>query len=195
MDYSTLQSRILAQIGRAPAAICYELVTADINATLRLREMETTSTVTEAASVSLPSGFLEMISVYRDTDPRIALRPTTTTGINTVHNTSGTPTTYAIVDGALLLNPSPDGSESLVLRYYTRQADLSAGSDTNDILTNYPGIYYYGVLAHHSVLIRDEKGAAMYTGAYEQQKRMARASDANARHSGAPIVPTVRSTP
>lgn len=194
MDYTTLQSRILAQIGRAPETVCYELVTADINATLRLREMEATTTVTEAASVSLPAGFLEMISVYRDTDPRVALKPTTTTGINTIHDTSGIPTSYAIVDGAILLNPAPNGSEDLVLRYYTRVADLSSVS-SNDILTNYPGIYFYGVLSHHAVLIRDEKAAAIYKGAYEEQKRLAKASDAKARHSGAPLVPTVRVTP
>lgn len=195
MNYADLQARLLAAIGRAPAAICYEMVTADINSTLRIREMETTATKVEAASVTLPTDFLEMISVYRDTDPRVPLRPTTTTGINTVYSTSGVPTTYAIVAGALLLNPSPDGSENLELRYYARVADLADDADTNDILANYPAIYIYGVLAHHAALIRDMDAAVAYKAAYEEQKRLARAADANARHSGAPLVPTVRATP
>mgnify|MGYP000377364524 CR=1 FL=1 len=31
MDFGTLKSRLLATIGRAPADVCYEMVTADIN--------------------------------------------------------------------------------------------------------------------------------------------------------------------
>lgn len=122
MDFATLKSRLYSLIGRYPADICYELVTADINARLRVREMEATDTLTEAASVALPSDFLQMISVYRDVDPRTPLSPTDTTGINRAHMTSGTPKTYAIVDGAILLNPEPDGAEDLIIRYYARQA-------------------------------------------------------------------------
>ena len=54
MDFATLKSRLYSLIGRYPADICYELVTADINARLRVREMEATDTLTEAASVALP---------------------------------------------------------------------------------------------------------------------------------------------
>ena len=39
MDFATLKSRLYSLIGRYPADICYELVTADINARLRVREM------------------------------------------------------------------------------------------------------------------------------------------------------------
>ncbi len=195
MDFATLKSRLYSLIGRYPADICYELVTADINARLRVREMEATDTLTEAARVALPSDFLQMISVYRDVDPRTPLSPTDTTGINRAHVTSGTPKTYAIVDGAILLNPEPDGSENLIIRYYARQADLSADGDTNDILTNYPSVYVYGVLAHHAALIRDEKAMAIHGAAYGQHMKLAQSSDAKARYSGAPIVPTVRTTP
>ena len=82
MDFATLKSRLYSLIERYPADICYELVTADINARLRVREMEATDTLTEAASVALPSDFLQMISIYRDVDPRTPLSPTDTTGIN-----------------------------------------------------------------------------------------------------------------
>jgi len=195
MDFATLKSRIYALIGRYPADICYELVTADINAKLRVREMEATDTLTEAASIALPADFLEMIDAYRDTDPRVPLSVTDSTGINRAHVTSGTPKTYAIVDGAMLLNPAPDGAEDIVIRYYARQADLSADGDTNDILTNYPSVYVYGVLSHHATLTRDEKAMSIYANAYGLHMRLAQSSDTNARYSGAPIVPTVRSAP
>lgn len=194
MNFGTLKTRLLNVIGRAPADVCYELVTADINRDMRLRCMEATATLVEAASVSLPADFLEVIDLYRDTDPRIALQPTTTTGTNTLHMTSGIPRTYAIVDGAILLNPTPSGSENLKLRYYAKLADLSADDDTNDVLTIYPDVYVYGVLAHHAALIGDEKGLA-WESKYQVAFNRTRSSDATARMSGTPVVPSVRSTP
>ena len=60
MDFATLKSRLYSLIGRYPADICYELVTADIHARLRVREMEATDTLTEAAH-----GLMLAISFYR----------------------------------------------------------------------------------------------------------------------------------
>ena len=193
MTFSTLKTDILGLIGREPAAVVYRLVTADINASLRLSIMQNTATLVEAASVALPSDFLEVIDLYRDTNPRVALAPSTTTGQNTRHNTSGVPQTYAIVDGALILNPEPNGSENLELRYYAKLADLVLNDDTNPVLEKYPGVYLYGALAHHATIIRDEKAAAMWKAAFGEQMRQARGSDAIAMASGGPRVPTVRS--
>lgn len=199
MDFGTLKSRLLATIGRAPADVCYEMVTADINQELRLADMEATTTLTEAASITLPSDFLEVVSVYRDTDPRRPLRPETPQGMHTNHQTSGIPTTYSIVDDAgtkkMQLSPAPNGSENIVLRYFAKLSDLSADTDQNDILTNYPSIYIYGTLAHHNALIRDLASAQAYLGAYEKAKGQARANDRKNRMGGGPIVPVVRAAP
>lgn len=194
MNFAALKSRILALIGRAPNDVVYELVTADINNGLRLKEMETEVTLTEAAEITLPADFLAVVGVYRDTDPRVPLQPTDLQALHRSFMPSGTPTQYAIVDGKLILNPSPDGSEDIVLRYFARLADLSADGDTNDILTKFPGIYVYGALAHHSALIRDTAAAAVYEAQYQKSARAAKATDAD-RYSGAPLVPTVRVTP
>jgi len=189
MDFATLKSRVLALIGRAPADVCYELVTADINQSLRILAMESTTTLTEAAEVSLPADFLAVIDIYRDTDPRTALRPTVPQAINRSHVSSGTPTQYAIVNGKLLLNPAPDGSETISLRYYAKLSDLSADTDTNAILTKYPGVYIYGVLTHHAKLIRNIEGAQIWEQQYTRELMKSGASDQSDRHSGAPMVP------
>lgn len=198
MNFGTLKSRILAVIGRAPADVCYELVTADINQQLRLSCMETTTTLTEAATVSLPSDFLEVVAVYRDTDPRYALRPTSEQNINRSYVTSGIPREYAIVDNAgtkaMVLNPSPSGSENIELRYYAKLSDLSADSDENDILTLYPSIYVYGVLTHHSMLIRDMQAAQGWALAYEKAKTQAKQDDVGTRFGGTPLTPRAIAT-
>lgn len=199
MDFGTLKSRILGIIGRAPNDLCYELTTADINQRLRLSVMEATTTLVEAASVTLPDDFASVLSVYRDTDPRVALSAATPHTIDRTHVTSGTPTAFAIVDDAgtkkMILNPAPNGSENLELRYFAKLADLSADSDTNDILANYPSVYVYGVLAHHSALIRDMQAANGYAAAFTDALAAARASDVKDRHSGSTIKPRVNSTP
>ena len=195
MDFATLKSRLLALIGRAPADVCYELVTADINRSLRLQCMAATDTLTEAASIALPADFLAVIDIYRATDPRVALQPTTPQAIHSQYVSSGTPRFYAIVDGTLLLSPSPDGSEDIELRYYAKLADLSADGDTNDVLTNFPAIYIYGALTHHAQLIRDPDAAGQWRQSYSEAIRQARGSDANDRVSGAPLIPRVAVTP
>ena len=195
MTYAELKADILALIGRAPASICYKLATADINAALRVRDMEATTTLTGAASIDLPADFLGVVDVYLDTDPRRPLRPTTAQAINRSHESSGIPTQYALVDGKMLLNPSPDGSYDVVLRYYASLASLSADADTNAIMDKYPGVYVYGVLSHHASLIRDVEAASIYKAEFMKSVKLAQASDTSDRYSGAPLVPTVRSTP
>lgn len=199
MNFGTLKSRILAIIGRAPADICYELVTADINQRLRLSCMEASATLTESATVSLPADFLQVKSVYRDVDPRTVLAPLTDQAMHRIHETSGTPAYYSIIDDAgtkkLQLTPSPDGSENIVLRYYAKLSDLSADSDENDILTVYPSVYVYGVLAHHSALIRDMNAAAGYLTAFQNAVGQAKADDRKNQMGGAPIHPVVGTAP
>jgi len=198
MDFGTLKTRIEAIIGRAPADVCYELVTADINHELRLSCMEKTTTLTEAASIALPADFLQVVTVYRDTDPRHALAPTSAQNIHRTYMQSGIPAEYAIVDDsgtkAMLLNPTPSGSESIELRYYAKFEDLSADGDTNDILTNYPGVYVYGALTHHAMLIRDMNALDGWSRAYGKEMGRAKQDDISNKYGGGPLTVKARAT-
>lgn len=184
MDFGTLKSRILALIGRAPADVVYELVTADINQEMRLRVMESTTTIAESATITLPTDFLEMSTLYRDTNPRTILKPMPPQQLQAAFVASGTPCFYAVEDGQLRLSPSPNGSENLVMRYFAKLTDLSDDSDENDVLTTYPGIYVYGALAHHAVLIRDMESIPLWAAAYRDAKKQARADDKRYRYGG-----------
>lgn len=194
MNFGDLKTRLAEILGRDPVAVVYEMVTADVNQELRLQVMESTTTLVEAASVSLPSNFLAVVSVYRDVDPRVALQPTDMQTIRRVYATSGNPTRYAIADGTIFLD-RPGAGENIALRYCARQSDFSAASDTNDVLTYYPQVYVYGALTHHALLIRDNEALQAYAQAYQTAKAQAQGSDLRDRHSGAPLVPTVEVTP
>ena len=187
MDFSTLKTRIADIIGRAPSDICYELVTADINQELRLRGMEKDATLTD--TTALPDDFLGMVSAYLDTDPRCALQPMTQQQAQRNY-TTGTPTHYAIENGNLVLVPS--GTGTVKIRYYAKLADLAIGADTNDILTNFPSVYVYGVLTHHALLIRNAEGAQSWGFAYQEAKAQARKDTAKYRGGAGPMSPTPR---
>jgi len=189
MTFATLKSRVAAILGRSPNDVVYEMVTADINTELRLKTMESTTTLVEATgNIALPADFLEVVDIYRDVDPRTSLRPATTQSINRTSVSSGTPSVYAIVDGFLILNPQPNASVNMPLRYIASLADLSADSDTNDVMTTYPSIYVYGAMAHHAALVGDER-IALWKGAYESAKVAAQTASIKSRASGGAMVP------
>jgi hypothetical protein len=187
VNYGELQSRLLSLIGRAPASVCYELVTADINRELRLKVMQSTTTLTAAEEITLPSDFLEVVDAYVDTTPRRRLIPTTEQVIHDTYTAGSIPRMYAIVDGKMLLSPE-GASESIELRYIAKLADLDADSDENDILTTYPDIYIYGTLAHHALTIGDPR-AGQWGPLYEAAKMKATAHDARQTFANTPIQP------
>ncbi len=184
MNFGELKANILSIIGRAPADVCYELTTADINQRLRLLEMQNTQTSLEAAAIALPNDFLGIVDVYRDTNPRTILRPVTAQQRDRIHDASGTPHFYAITDGQMTLTPEPSGTENIQIRYFAKLANLSADTDENFVLTNYPSIYVYGALAHHSVLIQDQEQQAAYASAFERAIKQAQADDNKKRFGG-----------
>lgn len=195
MNFGELKAAILAQIGRAPADVVYQLVTADINKELRIAEMVASTTLTESGSITLPTGFLGVVDVYLDTDPRRALSPTSKQALNAMHTTGGTATTYAIEDGVMYLHPEPTTSETVSLRYYARVADLSADTDENDILTNYPDIYVYGALTHHAALIQDTEKAALWKVGYDNALRSAQRNDIKTKNASGPLQINVGTAP
>ena len=192
MNFLALKTRLETLLGRAPDAVCYELVTADINQELNLHQMEKTASLTEAAVVDLPADFLKAVSLYRDTDPRVALTPIPAEAYQRAYDVSGVPRRYAIENDRLLLTPTPSGSEGLVLRYIARVIDLAADTDTNAVLEAYPSVYVYGVLTHHALLNRNMEGLQGWAAAYEKAKGQAQAEANKYRRgngSSLPVAP------
>lgn len=195
MDFATLKSRLLAEIGRAPADLCYELVTAEINEGLRIADMQTTVTFTVTDSYTLPTDFLEAVSVYSvesgDRRDIMAVEPAT---FDAQWRVSAYPHMYSISDGEMRINGTEGGGD-ITLRYYQEQADLSADADTNAILTKHPSIYVYGVLAHHAALKRDQTALTVHFQAYERAMSKVRQADIARRTGGLVSSPRKRTAP
>lgn len=195
MDYSTLQSRVQSAVGRTDVpSYVYELATADINRAVRLFEMEASATLSATAeTVTLPTGFLQVKNIYVDRSPRVALRPATDQALNVRHDSSGVPTYYAIENGQLRLMPVPDGTYSIELTYYAKVGDLSADADTNDVMSEYPGLYLYAALRHAAVWAQDAELASTYNMAFETEVNACKKSEKLSKYVG-PMVSRSGST-
>jgi hypothetical protein len=186
MNYTTLQANVADAMGRSDVpSYVYTLTTAAINRDLRLIDMESTTTLTTATHPvdlsALSPAFHSVISLYAEVggSPRI-LRPVTEFGSHNFIST-GAPQYYTLRDGALWLDPVPDGTYTLYMTYNSALAALSAGADTNDVMSRYPDLYIYSALTHAAIWASDSEREASYGGAYVAAKKMAEKDDLRRR--------------
>lgn len=195
MNFGTLKSRLLAQIGRAPSDLCYELVTAEINEGVRIAAMQTEITFDAAETYTLPTDYLEAVSVHLTVGgSRYSLEAVEPATLDDVFYSGNTPTMFSVSNGVMRFNGASGGG-TVSLRYYQKQADLASDSDENAVLTAHPAIYVYGVLAHHAALIRDTEALSVQFPAYERAVQKARVADNSKRVGGILSGPRVRSAP
>lgn len=159
MNYGTLQTAVNSTLGGRtdlPAHV-YEIALSEINRDCRTLDMQATTTLSASSEeVALPSDFLEVVAAYIDSGGfRNALEPYTPNALNFRRNDTERPVRYSIVDGYMKLQPAPDGTYSIELRYYQENSALSDDSDTNDVLTQYPDLYLYCVLKHAAAWMQD----------------------------------------
>ena len=169
--YSDLLEIAESSLGRGVANGAITLLTSDLNKRLRVREM---LKETEQSTAILPRDFLEGEIV------KLAGRIIQPASIR-----SNQPNTYAVKNSKFVFSPE-ETAPDLFLRYYAKLAVLD-GFDTNAVLGKYPDVYLYGLLFHHSRLVRDEAGAAAWGPAFEQAVADAIKSDVSSRDDSAPL--------
>jgi hypothetical protein len=125
------------------------LAEARFNREIRTPEMEAVSTsAVSAESYAVPTGFLEMRSIWLDQSPDRPLDYFPPHQLKTIRASSeaGTPTAYTIIGTSVYLAPVPSGSFDISMVYYAKIPALATAS-TNWLLTNHPDIYLAGSLA------------------------------------------------
>jgi hypothetical protein len=135
---------------------------------LRIVEMETVDSAFSLSSgtVAQPTGFLELISAYNNSDTApiqiVAQRIIDGYGSQSLGRTGGL---MAISGTNFRVFDAPTTAITATLRYY-QKLTTPAGSTVNDILTNYPDVYLYGCLTEACVRTQDEQGALRYLSLY-----------------------------
>lgn len=198
MNYGTLQSNVQSAMGRSDVpSYVYDLTTSGLNRDLRLLEMQCVTTLyASGETIDLPTDFLEAESAYINSGgSRSPLVPISEMSQAVRHDSSGRPYYYAIHKDSMTLMPVPDIAYEIEFRYYEKLAALSADTDTNDVMTNYPGLYLYAALTHAAVWAQDDEAAQRYNAAYGAEKDLVMKADKARRNSGPLVQRTIRSLP
>lgn len=147
------------------------LAESDIAKELRVRGMETTTTLSvSAAPVALPSRFLGARRLYLDvTSDNRELTYLTPERFHTarISQDVGNPTSYTIEGDNLLFAPSPPTTVSVKMLYIKPFTGLVNDTDSNSILTNYYDVYLSGALKYGFKYMRDDEQASVWNQKFD----------------------------
>jgi len=145
--YAELQTELLAWLdddeSNVDVAACIGFAEDRFNRILDMPEMETTTTLTAAASTALPDDFWQARSLHIEADPRVELEPVSLSVLRGRYSaqTTGQPQVYAIVGQNLIFGPAPDSAYSVELVYKASITPLSEAEPSNFLLTKYCDLY------------------------------------------------------
>ena len=191
-NYTDLQSSIANWLHRADLtavipdfiALTEERIARD----LRIRKQVVNTTLTTAAGtqgVTLPSDFLEIenIGITSTTPPR-NLHVVTPELMDEKFPTSytGTPTDYTIIGDVIQFGPTPDAAYTVSMDYYQR-LNL-AGTNTNWLMTNHPGVYLFGALAEAAPYLVNDERAGVFEAKFQAALQSLNDSDDAGLRSG-----------
>lgn len=126
------------------------LCEAKLNRRLRCREMLTTATGSVTATVALPAGFLEVLSLTVTASG--STWPVHYVSPHLLTSNDGLATKYSIVGSNIKFEPTGSG-QTYTLTYYD---GLSLESDgTNWLIAAHPDVYLYGTLLEAAIFLRD----------------------------------------
>lgn len=159
-----------------------------------------TNLVVGGRATTLPSDCAELRSAKPTTSTTSLDRPLIlTTPENLAKraagmSTSGRPRYFAVVDGQLLLAPTPDDDYTLEVIYYEALTPLSSTVSTNSVLRDNPDIYLYGALAEAEPYIKNDERVALWKGNFNEaveelnELRQKEEYGASLRSPGLPVV-------
>lgn len=156
---------------------------------LRLRRQIVSSTLTltpNVQGVNLPADWLEFENVTLDSDP-----PRQLTYVNIEHIDSrypstwtGMPAVFTMEGNQILFGPTPDAAYPVGIFYYAKFPALTAGSDTNWLLTNHPSIYLFAALAEAEAFLVNDARTVIWEGKYNKDMNDLQTADDMAMFSG-----------
>ena len=149
------------------------LAEAQMNREVRHYRMEKRATaLLDTQYTALPTDFLQPIRFLFTGSDVSTLEQASALEISKLreanNDTTGTPTTYSILDSSIEVFPKPDATYTLELLYYEKINALNNGSPTNWLLTNYPDAYLYGALLHTAPYLQEDSRIQTWAALYQK---------------------------
>ena len=168
------------------------LAEAQFNRRLRTRDQHTRVTADAAPQfVTLPTDFLELISVQVNTSPPARRQKSTESQLDDLRNaneSTGTPTHFAVLGPNLELYKTPSSTTEIEITYYKKVPALTASVPTNFLMTNHPDIYLYGALTAAEPYLGNDDRLATWNALLERGVEELRTADDRAESGNAPLV-------
>ena len=165
------------------------LAEARMNRDFRHWRMEKRVTATlDTQFTSLPSDFIAPIRLTLNTADTKILELAGNNEIGGIRadalNSTGEPSYYAIVDGAIEVYPSPDASYTLELLYYGTIDGLNDSNTTNWVITNYPDLYLYATLLQSAPYLMEDERIGVWASYYSNAVETLNTENDLAKHGG-----------
>ena len=175
-----------------------KLVEADLNAKLRIRQMEQIDTITiNSETETVPTGFIAVRSFYiLSGSTKYHLNYITPANLFAIKggSTTGLPRVYTIESDngveKFRFAPSPDTTYTGYLQYYKAFTPLSSGNASNYILASHPSVYLYGSLFHAANFIGgiDQAQVQNWIAMYQTALERLESNDQQDSFGGSPVV-------
>ena len=175
-----------------------KLVEADLNAKLRIRQMEQIETITiDSETETVPTDFIAVRSLYiLSNGTKYHLNYISPASLISIKggSTSGLPRTYTIESDngteQFRFAPEPDSSYTGYIQYYKAFTPLSSADASNYILASHPAVYLYGTLFHAANFIGgiDQGQSQMWLSMYQTALERLEDNDQNDSFGGSPVI-------
>ena len=197
-NYSDLKTSIANWLNRSDltseiANDFIVLTEADFNSKLRIRKMNTSTSITiDSETESMPSDFLQVRDFFiTEGGTKYALKYITPAQMDQIKgsSTSGMPSTYTILGDNFRFAPTPSGSYTGTLNYYAKFPALSDTNTSNYILASHPAIYLYGSLYHAANFLGgiEPNQAAQWEKMYQTALERLERNDREDQYGNAPL--------
>jgi hypothetical protein len=122
--------------------------------------------------ISVPTDWLEAINIQIDSGDFSPLFQQSIESLDVYRksndNVTGQPIYFALVDDSIEFAPTPDGSYTVQLTYYSKIDALSDSNTSNFLSTGYPDAYLYGSLKHASIYLMEDERVPLFTAQFEK---------------------------
>lgn len=159
---------------------------------LRIRQMlksATTLTTGGDATVSLPTDFLELRTLFVESDPVRDLQYMSPAifNRNARTNESGLPVFYTILASEFKFAPMPDTDYTLQILYYASPEYLENDNPSNVFLAICPDLVLYGALIEAEPYLMNDSRIQLWSAMFDRGLAALTAADDSSEHSGVPL--------
>lgn len=195
-NYASLQTTIANYLARTDLTVSIpdfiRLAEVRLRRDLRIRQMlksATSPTVGGDPTVSLPTDFLQLRTLFVETNPIRSLEYVSPAIFHTNGRVTetGLPVFYTILASEFKFAPAPDTNYTLQILYYAAPEFLGDTNPSNNFLSTCPDLLLYGALIEAEPYLMNDARIQLWSAMYDRGLTALNAADDSSEYSGVPL--------